>query len=133
MQPLRDLKSAAPRGGCDPWIHLLVVSLKDATAEVISNGDRIEAIAISADGAWAATSSVPMDWDYDTHEWLGPRKLSLFDLRKRRFVRAWQAHGAVITGLAFSANNFGGTIASGLTKLLDCFCEHYNRAANLAL
>jgi WD40 repeat protein len=83
--------------------QILLVNLKNATATQILNGAVIESIAISADGRWAVATSVPPDWDYFEHEWDGPRTFHLFDLRRRRCVRTWQDHSAVITDLALSA------------------------------
>jgi WD40 repeat protein len=69
---------------------------------VIFTGSVIEWVAMSADGAWAVTTSVPCDWDYSKHDWNGPRTLRLFDLEGRSCVRTWEAHRAVITDLALS-------------------------------
>ena len=84
--------------------QLLVVNLKTAKTEVIFNESVIENVAISANGMWAITSSVPADWDYFKHDWNGPRTLRLFDLHRRRCVRTWQAHRGRIEDLALSAD-----------------------------
>src|SRR5205814_6049665 len=69
--------------------QLLQVNLESSTVEVIFTGSVIELVAISADGAWAVTTSVPPDWDYFKHDWNGPRTLRLFDLERRSCVRTW--------------------------------------------
>jgi WD40 repeat protein len=89
----------------------LLVDLEDAAAEVIFTGGVIESVAISADGAWAVTTSVPPDWDYAKQDWNGPRTLRLFDLERKSCVRTWEAHRALINDLALSAN--GRFLATG--------------------
>lgn len=84
--------------------NLLLVDLDAAAAEVIFSGSVMETIAISADGAWAVTASVPPDWDYETHEWTGTRIFRLFDLRKRGCVRTWESDRGYVWDLALSAD-----------------------------
>ena len=83
---------------------LLLVDLRKSTAELLFDEPVFERVAISADGRWAVTSSVPPHWDYLEHEWNGPRVLRLFDLRKKRCVRTWQAHEGRINDLALSGD-----------------------------
>jgi WD40 repeat protein len=84
--------------------QLLLVDLKTAATNVIFDEPVIERVAISTDGWWAVATSVPPDWDYGEHEWAGPRIFRLFDLRRRRLVRTWQSHLALVTDLALSAD-----------------------------
>jgi WD40 repeat protein len=84
--------------------QLLLVDLKTEATNVILDEPAIERVAISADGWWAVATSVPPDWDYGEHEWVGPRIFRLFDLRRRLLVRTWQSHRALVTDLALSAD-----------------------------
>jgi WD40 repeat protein len=101
--------------------QLLLVDLDSGSADVIFTGYVIEWVAMSANGAWAVTTSVPPDWDYSKHDWNGPRTLRLFDLEQRLCVRTWQAHRAFISDLALSADGrFLATASRDRTvKLVD--------------
>jgi WD40 repeat protein len=105
--------------------RLLVVDLKTAKYEVIFDEPTLERVAISANGAWAVASAVPPDWDYIEHNWDGPRTLRLFDLRRRRSVRTWQAHRGLIIDLAM--NEIGTFLATasydGTASLFDLRSE----------
>lgn len=84
--------------------QLLLVNLKTSKTDVLFSESFIENVAISADGDWAVTTSVPSDWDYFENDWNGPRTFRLFDLRRRCCVRKWESHNALLNDLAMTSD-----------------------------